>query len=320
MIDIAILHARQLKDLREYFYSKNTSLHSAIVLADKEYTPLNLSNKQQTYNAHTLQQKIDEWKQKTLHGKHPYNINKEHISKADSYKWLQKGELYPETEGFTLAIQDQVIATKNYLKYIVKDTNIKDDKCRRCHMFPETIDHITAGCKLLAGTVYTNRHNTAAKIIHQQLALQHKLITETQPYYTYTPQTILENDKYKLYWDITLHTDKTVMHNRPDITLQNKTEEITYLIDIAVPSDHNINNKYLEKKDKYQPLAIELERIWKQKHVKVIPFIISVTGITPKTFITHLTQLNLPHNIHTQVQKAIILQTCNITRSFLNQK
>ena len=202
----------------------------------------------------------------------------------------------------------------------MKDPNTIDDKCRRCHQFPETIDHITSGCKLLAGTEYTNRHNTAAKIIHQQLALQHNLTTERQPYYLYIPQSIIENEEYKLYWDITIHTDKTVMHNRPDITLQYKKQKITYLIDIAVPSDNNISHKYTEKKDKYQQLAIEIERIWKQEQVNVIPLVISTTGITPTSFITHLTQLNIPHYIHPQIQKAVILHTCNITRSFLNQK
>lgn len=195
MMDVVTLHTNQIQKLRNFFYIKQSLLHRAIVQADREYTPLNLSHTQQIYNTQTQQQKIEEWTQKKLHGKHIYNMKNEYISKTDSYKWLQKGELYPETEGFTLAIQDQVIATRNYKKYIMKDPNTTDDKCRKCHQFPETIDHITAGCKLMVESEYTNRHNTAAKIIHQQLALQHKLITETQPYYTYTPQTILENEE-----------------------------------------------------------------------------------------------------------------------------
>ena len=71
--------------------------------------------------------------------------------------FLQKGQLYSETEGFILAIQDQVVATKNYKKYILKDISVTNDNCRKCHLFPETIEHITSGCKLLAGIEYTNR-------------------------------------------------------------------------------------------------------------------------------------------------------------------
>ena len=36
-------------------------------------------------------------------------------------------------------------------------------------MISETIDHITAGCKILAGTEYTDRYNIAAKIIHKAI-------------------------------------------------------------------------------------------------------------------------------------------------------
>ena len=71
--------------------------------------------------------------------------------------------------------------------------------------------------------------------------------------------------------------------------------------------------------EKYTPLAIELERIWNQQQVHIIPFIMSATGITHKTFIKHLQQLNLQSHIHTQTQKAIILKTCNIVRTFLRQ-
>lgn len=46
----------------------------------------------------------------------------------------------PETEEFVLAVQDQVIATRNYLKYIVKDPTIPTNTCRKCHQFKETID------------------------------------------------------------------------------------------------------------------------------------------------------------------------------------
>lgn len=43
------------------------------------------------------------------------------------------GELYGEIEGFMLAIRDQVIATKNYMKHILKDMSITNDLCHGCH-------------------------------------------------------------------------------------------------------------------------------------------------------------------------------------------
>lgn len=165
---------------------------------------------------------------------------------------------------------------------------------------------------------YTERHNSAAKIIHQGIATKYRLQEDNTPYYKYTPTSIIENDLYKLYWDITIHTDKTIPHNRPDITFQDKKQKITYLIDIAIPLDTNTATKYNEKIEKYKPLALEMERVWKQKRVHIIPFIMSATGITPHSFMEHLRQLQLDSFIHQQVQKSVILKTCNITRSFLH--
>jgi hypothetical protein len=42
---------------------------------------------------------------------------------------------------------------------------------------------------------------------------------------TNTRDTILENERYKLYWDRTIITDKTVSDNRPDITLTDEVKK-----------------------------------------------------------------------------------------------
>lgn len=43
-----------------------------------------------------------------------------------------RGEVFLDTEGFILAIQDQVVNTSHYLKTILKDPKMRDDKCRKC--------------------------------------------------------------------------------------------------------------------------------------------------------------------------------------------
>ncbi|VEN57491.1 unnamed protein product [Callosobruchus maculatus] len=115
IIDVQSLHATQIQTLRHFFHTKQTNLHRAIVKAYKNYTPLNLSSPDH----------------KALHGKHRYRVTQDHINKKQSYIWLQDGQLFPETEGFMLAIQDQVIATRNCKKYIIKDPSITDVSCRR---------------------------------------------------------------------------------------------------------------------------------------------------------------------------------------------
>lgn len=316
-IDIQNLHNSQISTLRQFFHTHTSDLHKAIVLADKHYTPLNLQNTEITITQTTVDEKKTIWAQKQLHGKHLHLMEDPNIDKMNSYTWLQRGELHPETEGFIIAVQDQVILTKNYQKYIIKDPSITNDKCRRCQIHPETIDHITAGCQILAGTEYTLRHNIVAKIIHQEIANNQHLQENKDPYYKYIPSNILDNEEHTLYWDTTIHTDKTVISNRPDITLINKINKITYFIEISTPNDTNIHRKYVEKIEKYSELTQEIKRIWKQKNVKTIPFVISATGILHKTFIKNLKELNINPIIHHKIQKAVILKTCNIIRKTL---
>ncbi|KAK2578111.1 hypothetical protein KPH14_009889 [Odynerus spinipes] len=243
---------------------------------------------------------MDTWARKQLHGKHYYITRNENIGKTDTYRWLQKGSIFPETEGFLMAIQDQ------------------DDRCRKCKQTPETIDHITGGCKLLASTEYMERHNMTATIIRKEIANRYNLEQSKTPYYKYTPTTIIENETHKLYWDVTIHTDKTMKYNRPGITLIDKKEKITYLIEISIPNDANLASKYNNKIEKYHPLAQEIQRIWNQKKVFIIPHIVSATEITPHSFKKHLQQLKLEPHIYEQIQKAVILKTCKITWKFLN--
>jgi len=78
-------------------------------------------------------------------------------------------------------MQDQVILTRNYKKYILKQPDT-DELCRRFGRESETIQHITAACEQLAPTEYVRRHDGLAKIIHQKLAEAAELIDDKSPY------------------------------------------------------------------------------------------------------------------------------------------
>jgi hypothetical protein len=78
------------------------------------------------------------------------------------------------------------------------------------------------------------------------LAVKFNLLKNTQPHYSYTPESCLENDSYKLYFDRTNLTDIHIKHNRPDIIILNKQQKQAYLLDIAVPNLHNITQTYVK--------------------------------------------------------------------------
>ena len=61
-------------------------------------------------------------------------------------------------------------------------------------------------------------------------------IITINPYYKYTPAKLLENENFKLYWNRSILTDKTVPSNRRDISFMNKKSKNIFLIDIAVPN------------------------------------------------------------------------------------
>ncbi|CAH2106131.1 unnamed protein product [Euphydryas editha] len=323
LIDLTNLHNKQIKKLRKYFFNKieTSTLHKSIVQNDHKLTPLNLLDitTQNNENLTEDKTKIAEWAGKSLHGRHRHDLCQSNVDKEASNAWLSRGDLFPETEGFMLAIQDQVIETKNYQKYIMKKKLTTDTcKCNKCNSCPETIQHITGACKAIVQTELKHRHDQIANIIHQKLAQQQKLIKDIQPYYKYSPETVLENSTTKLYFDRAILTDRTVHYNRPDITFIDKTNKTGYLIDIAIPNTHNLQNTIAEKLSKYTELKDEITRLWKLQKVTIVPIVLSTTGVIPKQLHQSIKTLNLPPNIYILIQKAVILNTCRIVRKFLH--
>lgn len=321
IIDIVNLHNKQITTLRNYFHSRaeHSILHRAVSHADKKLTPINLNNYSTQDNQHITEpkHKLEIWMQKTLHSRHRHDLLQPSIDKLASNAWLRYGELFPETEGFMIAIQDQIIETRNYIKYIIKKPNTTDT-CRRCKAAPEHIQHITGSCRAIVQTDYKHRHDQVANIIHQKLAHKYKLISDPiLPYYKYTPKIILENTLYKLYFDRAILTDKTTHNNRPDITLVDKLNKKTFIIDIAIPNTHNIQTTISEKLRKYTDLKDEITRIWNMDHVSIIPIVLSSTGVIPHSLHQSLKLLDLAPQTYISLQKAAILNTCRIVRKFL---
>jgi hypothetical protein len=161
----------------------------------------------------------------------------------------------------------------------------------------------------VANTEYVKRHDGVAKVIHQKLAEAAELIEDKCQYYKDTPAIVLESDNFKLYWNRSVITDKTISCNRPDITFMNKKTKNTFLIDIAVSNTHNLTKTIADKQNKYQELAHEIYARWKQNAAQVIPIVISSTAVIPKSLSQSLKRLNLHPNRYTQMQKSVILGT-----------
>lgn len=316
------LHCDQITIIRKYFHesARKSSLHKAIVVADENHTPLNLSKREIDTPTVSHAELMATWRSKPLHGRFPAELDNPYVDTQLSHDWLTCGSLFPETEGFMLAIQDQVVKTRSYAKHVLKEDGVVSDLCRRCSEAKETIHHVIAGCQVIAQTDYRRRHDNVAKIIHQKIAKRHALVTEEQPYYKYQPAKILENAESTLYWDRTLLTDRTIGANRPDITYIDKVSKTAVLIDIAVPHTSNLKSTCEEKVNKYRELSQEVKTLWKLNTVTILPIVVSATGVVPVSLMESLRRINMSERELRQIQKSVILSTCSITRSFLSMR
>jgi hypothetical protein len=325
--DIVNAWQKQIRDLRDYFHKKaaeGDELLRAVTEADNT-TPLNLQIADLDINIVTAQEKISRWMSKELHGRHINEVNQEYIDVQLTNSWLQSGKLFPETEGFMIAIQDQVIPTRNYMKRIVRDPSVQNDYCRYGCMTAETIQHITAGCQAFAGNEYTSRHDAVARIVHQELAIKNDLLDKHQkvPYYQYEPDQVLKNSEVQLYWNRTIMTDRTMSHNRPDITIWHyKNQAVTkvQLIDITIPNNNNIRKATAWKIEKYAELREAIREQWRVKDVSVVPIVISNTGLIPKQLKSEMEKLELNAGIIHAMQKATILWTTRIVRKYMGSE
>jgi hypothetical protein len=318
--NLEILLKNQIASLKNYFLNRarDNTFFNALVSADKGYTPLNLSdNIISDIVKPNIPDTIANIKQKSLHGRYFKELEQPEVNIQASHAWLKKSNIHPETEGFIFAIQDRVINTRNYKKHICGLQSIID-KCRICGTEGETIEHIISSCTVLAQSEYKKRHDIFAKIIHMNLAVKFNLLKNTQPHYSYTPESCLENDSYKLYFDRTILTDIHIKHNRPDIIILNKQQKQAYLLDIAVPNSHNITQTYNTKINKYLELSVAMRNLWCLEKISILPLVISATGIVPQSLFKNLKILDLDNTLVVEIQKGILLYSCHIVRKFLN--
>lgn len=309
--------AKEKENLKKYFLRTNLPVHRRVVAWDNKITALNLASPETPVTENQLEEMERTWESKALHGRFYAALHQTEVDTKASNSYLTAGYLFPETEGMMLAIQDQVVKTRTYARHILNQ-QIETTKCRLCHTCEESVQHLSSGCATIAATRYLERHNNMGKVVHQLVCLNRGLLERFTAHYKYVPQTILENESTKVYWDFTVVTDAAVEHNRPDMVIWSKNEKIATIIDFSVPQDYNISKAYSEKLTKYTMLAREIKAIWKLKRVTIIPLVISANGLVHKNTVEHIRDLNLPENTIVWMQKAVILGTVGIIRQIIS--
>ncbi len=127
----------------------------------------------------------------------------------------------------------------------------------------------------------------------------------------------MENDDFKLLCDYDIQVDRAIRERRPDLVVVNKKMKEAWLIDVAVPGDARVANKEVEKQVKYRDLAIEVQRLWELKKVKVIPIVIGALGTIPIGLKKHLKEMIVDDVKVEHLQKTALLGTAYILRRYL---
>ena len=126
-------------------------------------------------------------------------------------------------------------------------------------------------------------------------------------------RSIYWKDEVELYWDLTIQTDMTVAHNRPDIILVEKAIREWTVIDIAVLGDFRTEDWKVEK---YQDLAFEVKRIYHVDTV-ILPVMIGALGTVPKRLIRSIEHLGIS-DIIASTQMTALLRTAGILHRAMN--
>ena len=100
--------------------------------------------------------------------------------------------------------------------------------------------------------------------------------------------------------------------------IKQKETDMCLIIDVAIPSDYNIQKKATKKMIKYVDLQIECQRMW-DKTAEVVPIIIGATVVVEKNLKKYLNRIPGCHNVY-NLQRSSILGTAYILRKVLSIK
>ena len=190
---------------------------------ENQETPASFKERRRTENTQG-------WKEMALYGQ--FARQSEDQRNDETWTWLKKGKLKRETESLIIAAQDQAVRT-NYVKATI-DRSQDDPKCSMCKQNSETISHIVSGCPKLAQTEYKKRHDNVARAVHWDLSAKYGF-ERSERCYDYVPDSVLENENYRMLWDFSVRIDHEIEARRPDLLIIDKSEKNCQIIEVAIP-------------------------------------------------------------------------------------
>ena len=78
-----------------------------------------------------------------------------------------------------------------------------------------------------------------------------------EKWHEHQPERVVENESYKILWDMTIQCDHLIVARKPGIFVVQKENNETIILDITSPWDHRVHEKEGKKVKKY----LELKKI-----------------------------------------------------------
>ena len=156
-----------------------------------------------------------------------------------------------------------------------------------------------SGCSKLAQQEYKRRHDNVARVVHWDL-LEKCGFSRVDKWFEHQPETVLENNDYKLLWDYNIQTDHQISARRPDVI--SKQYQACQVINVVVTA---VKAKEEEKLEKYQD-----SEMWSVR-THVLPVVIGALGTVPKRLESNLKRIGTNTSIEL-TQKTALLGTARI--------
>ena len=97
----------------------------------------------------------------------------------ECHLWL-KQKLHGRKTSSIMAMLEQMVETRSWK---TARGLTQDKRCRVCYERDETIEHLVAGCKVLANNEYLSRHNRALMIMAVAWAKEYELVSKDTVWY-----------------------------------------------------------------------------------------------------------------------------------------
>ena len=78
--------------------------------------------------------------------------------------------------------------------------------------------------------------------------------------YDHQPDGVVENERYKMLWEMNIQCDHVTEARRPDVVVDKENNKVIIVV-IASPWDHRVYEKEDEKIEKYQDLKREIRDV-----------------------------------------------------------